>query len=636
MIISHTTNRGDRVKKLLKVLMGLTLVGLVSLFLFYFVATITPLKLDSKQERFTIYDINGSVIYETNFKKAMSWTPIEEIPDSIQEAIISVEDKRFYKHQGFDAIRILQAVLSNIRAGGIVEGGSTITQQMAKNLFLSNDQTFKRKFEELFYAARLEMQYDKKDILEGYLNTLYYGHGIYGIKEAAQYFFSSELNELSHAEIAMLVGIPNGPAIYSPFINPELANQRKNLMLQVMEKNGLISEDEMIQAHDEELIYNTNHDDLNLDAYYIQAVIDQVNVMVKNKEINLSEGGNIYTYYDPNVQAKLSQSFKESTDLSDELESSGLIVEPFSGNILAIQGGKDYTLSQYNRSLYASRQVASTIKPLLYYAALESGFTPSTTFLSVPTTFKIDEENDYSPTNYDEVYPNREISMINAIAMSDNIYAVKTHLFLGSETLYRELISFGINQAMNLPSTALGTVDMSLLELSKIYNTFASCGLFIEPSLISSITNSHQNTLYERDLTSHRLMNLDNTLILNQLLTSTFDLKNRTTNFPTMYGSEPKIQVGAKSGTSNSDSLVIGFNPDYTIAIWSGFDDNRALDKKYYNVSKQIFQQTFNHLYEDATTSSWYSMSNNLEERIVDPISGVESLLGSPYWYLKE
>lgn len=623
-------------KNLIKVLCGFLLFGLVSLFLFYFVASFTPLQLDSKQERFTIYDINGDILYETNFKKALSWTPIEEIPANVQEAVISVEDKRFYKHHGFDLFRIGKAVISNIKAGGVVEGGSTITQQMAKNLFLSNEQTFKRKFEELFYAARLEMQYEKKAILEGYLNTLYYGHGIYGIKAASEFFFNASLEELSTAQIAMLVGIPNGPSLYSPFLHEDYANERKNLILQVMQHNGLISEEERIQAENEVLVYRENTEEKTLDAYYVQAVIDEVNDMVKNSKLDLSEGGNIYTYYDPKVQAQLNQAFKESTDLNNELESSAIITEPFSGNILAIQGGKDYTISQYNRSMYAARQVASTIKPLLYYAALESGFTPATKFLSVPTTFKIDETTDYSPTNYDELYPNREISMINAIAMSDNIYAVKTHLFLGVETLYNELMSFGISQAQALPATALGTVDMSLLELSSIYNTFASCGLYIKPAMISSITNSHQRIMYERETTSKRLMNLDSTLILNQMMTSTFDLKNRTVNFPTMYGSEPMVQVAAKSGTSASDSLVIGFNPDYTIAVWSGFDDNRALDKEYYNVSKLIFQKTFNNLYENVEMATWYQMTNNLEARIVDPITGEESMLGSTYWFMKE
>lgn len=623
-------------RKILKFFLALTLLGFVSLFLFYTVAALTPLELDSKKERFTIYDIHNNVLYETNFKKELTWTPIEEVPERVKQAVVAVEDKRFYKHHGFDLIRITKALISNLSAGRVVEGGSTITQQMAKNLFLSNEQTLTRKIEELFYAARLEMQYDKEAILEGYLNTLYYGHGVYGIKEAAAFFFGCTMEELDTAQLAMLIGIPNGPSLYSPLINEENARSRQAVILEVMTNAGLISAEEMERAKAETLIYNEDHHENTHAAYYIQAVIDEVNAMVSRGEISLKEGGNIYTYYDPEVQKKLVDSFRNNIDLNDELETSAIIMQPFTSNILAIQGGKDYTITQYNRSIYAHRQVASTIKPLLYYTALESGFTPATTLMSTPTTFKIDSQSEYAPTNYNELYPNREISMINAIAMSDNIYAVKTHLFLGMDTLDNAIKAFGIMNSQPVPSLALGTVDMSLLELSTIYNTFASCGLYLKPAMISTITNHYNNVIYERNTQAKRLMNLDSTLMMNQMLTATFDLKNKTVNFPTMYGSEPKVKVGAKSGTSDADSLVIGFNPDYTIAVWSGFDDSRPLNKEYYNISKRIFQSTFNALYDEEEEAAWYQPTNTLTQRRVDPITGKDSLLGSIYWFKKE
>ncbi len=623
-------------RKLLKGFLFLTLLGFLALLIFYVAAALTPIELNSKKERFTIYDIHGDVLYETNFKKELSWTPIEEIPQNVQEAVVAVEDKRFYSHHGFDLLRITKAMFRNLTQGRIVEGGSTITQQMAKNLFLSNEQTFSRKFEELFYAARMEMQYDKDAILESYLNTLYYAHAVYGIRQAAEFFFDCTLDELDTAQLAMLIGIPNGPSLYSPLINEENAKARQSLILQVMENNGLISEEERISAQNETLVYNQDHEENTAASYYIQAVIDEVNAMISRKEINLENGGSIYTYYDPDVQNKLIEAFKANVDMNDELETAAMVTQPFTGNILAIQGGKDFTISEYNRAMYAKRQIASTIKPLLYYTALESGFTPDTRFLSTPTTFQIDEQTEYAPTNYNELYPNREISMINAIAMSDNIYAVKTHLFLGMDTLNNALKSFGITRAQAVPSLALGTVDLSLYELSTIYNTFASCGLYIKPALISSITNGYQNVIYERDTQTQRLMNLDSTLMINQMLTSTFDLRNKTVSFPTLYGSEPRVKVGAKSGTSEADSLIVGFNPDYTIAVWSGFDDARSLSKDYYNVSKRIFQMMFNALYDEEETAPWYQLTNHLEERTVDPITGEEAKLGSVYWFMKE
>lgn len=615
-----------------KLVLVLIVSALTGVLLFYLLAIITPLKLDDKKEQLTIYDINDNILYETNFKKELHWTPIEEIPTFVQEALVSVEDKRFYQHYGFDSLRIAKAVYNNLKAGQIVEGGSTISQQMAKNLFLTQEQTLKRKIEELFYAARMETQYDKAAILEGYLNTLYYGHGVYGIKQAADFFFALPLEALDTAQLAMLIAIPNGPALYSPLINEANAKKRQELILDIFYKNELISIDELQSAKKEVLTYNTEYDDSTIDDYYIQAVLDEL----YNMKLDLSSGARVFTYYDPFVSKQLHESFKQHCDQSSELETSAMITQPFTGNILAIKGGKDYTVSQFNRAYYAKRQAASTIKPLLYYLALDSGFTPATHFLSAPTSFQIDEDNLYSPTNYNSLYPNKEISMINAIAMSDNIYAVKTHLFLGTDSLNQALLDFGFDQSLPNPSLALGTIDLSLFDLTLIYNTFASNGLFIQPSTIAAVSTHQGNILYERDMQLKRLMKLDETLIINQMLTATFDLRNKTINFPTMYGSEPKVITGAKSGTSLADSLVIGFNPDYTLAVWSGFDDNRLLDKEFYNVSKKIYQDTFNRLYADSEIAPWYQPTDHLVKKIVDPITGEPSLIGSVYWFKKE
>lgn len=619
-------------RRFLKIIIGLSCIAITALAIFYLIALLTPVSLDHKQDSMTIYDINHDIIYETNFKKNSKWSDIDEIPQFVVDAVVAVEDKRFYQHHGFDIIRIMKALFSNFTKGYIVEGGSTITQQMAKNLFLSNEQTIKRKIEEIFYAARIEMHYDKRTILEAYLNTLYYGHGIYGIVNASDFFFGKPLNELTVGQVAMLVGIPNGPALYSPFINLEQANQRKATICWMMLQQKVIDEATYQKALKEDLMLVEPQYEQEAQAYYVQAVIDEISTMKLNSE----EGLNIYTYYDPKVQNILLESFHNHADYESECETSAMITQPYTGNILALQGGKDYTISQYNRPLYSKRQFASTIKPLLYYLALVNGFTPSSTFMSTPTTFQLDAENTYTPTNYNEDYPNRDISMINAIAMSDNIYAVKTHLFLGMENLTNALHAFGIKQAQANPSLALGGVDASLEELTRIYNTFASGGQYIQPAFIDQIYSSDGHQLFQRDTHTTKLLQKNETLILNQMLRSTFDIRNKTVNFPTMYGYEPKVITAAKSGTSPYDSLVAGFNPDYTIVVWSGFDDARELDKSYYNIAKAIFQDTFNALYEEEKVAPWYQLNDQLVEKKVDPISGEESLLGSTYWYLKE
>ena len=618
-------------KKLLFLLIYLCLSALLAIYTY---AMLDPLDINETRKSITIYDTNGDVLYESNFKKNMEWTSIDEIPEFIQDAFVSVEDKRFYYHAGFDPLRIAKALKNNILSGGVVEGGSTITQQYAKNLFLTNEQTVSRKIQEFFYATRLEMQYSKAEILEGYLNTLYYGHGVYGVRNAAKFFFDKELKELDTAQVAMLISIPNGPSLYSPYLHPDYAKSRQELILSILAQRELISEQEYQEAKAEVLVYASHEDEQNVygnDEYFITVVLEE---LAQKKLLDKSNTLHVYTSYDPKVQRALMKSIDESMGKENELECAGIVLEPFTSHVLAIAGGKDYTISQFNRAMYAKRQVASAIKPLLYYNALCQGFTPSSTFISQPTTFQV-ENGEYEPHNYSNRYPYREISMINAIAMSDNIYAVKTHLFLGTATLHNSLLDFGIKQSQENPSEALGTVNMSVFELGNIYNTFASEGLYREASFIQRVSDEKNEVIFEVDTQNKRLMDRDKTLVLNQMLTSTYDLRNRTTAYPTMTGSAPKTKVGVKSGTSDWDGWVVGFNPGYTVAIWTGFDDNRFLEKTYYEEAKSIFKKTFDELYPKGD-GPWYSPSDEIEVRYVDPISGKLSSQGSPYWYLKE
>ena len=614
-----------------RIIFGSIFFILTAFILLYTYAFIDRLPLDEQRKNITIYDCNGNVMYESNFKKNMQWTSIDDIPEFIQDAFISVEDKRFYYHAGFDPVRIIKALSTNLVHGDILQGGSTITQQYAKNLFLTNEQTVSRKIQEFFYATRLEMQYSKKDILEGYLNTAYFGHGIYGIQSAAHYFFDSDMKDLSVGETAMLVGIPNGPSIYSPYLHKENAIKRQHLILKLMREHGVITKAEEAQARQEPLVLSQNHKDSQngLNEYYVDAVIAELNEL----SIDLDQEIHVHTNYDPDVQAALDKSIRAHMDMNDELETAGIIVQPFTGNILAIAGGKDYTISQYNRSSQSSRQVASTIKPLLYYCALQQGFTPATQFTSQKTTFRLANNETYAPSNYDDQYANAKISLINAISLSDNIYAVKTHLFLGEDTLHQALLDFDIKQSQPNPSEALGTVNMNLLELSRIYTTFASEGLYVKPTMISSVT-SDDKVLYEHKTTPKRMLQRNETLLLSQLLTSTFDIRNKGYAFPSMYGYQPKVTMAAKSGTSDWDSLVMGYNPEYVIGVWCGFDDNRKLAKQYYANSKKIFQDTINTLYKNQK-NIWYQPSDDIMEVQVNPITGVPSSNGSTYWFLR-
>lgn len=617
-------------KKAAKITAWILFILVSAILLIYTYALIAPLSLSEQRHHITLYDRNGDILYESNFGEDMEWTDLEDIPQQVQDAFVAVEDRRFYLHMGVDPIRIVSALRNNMHSDTL-QGGSTITQQYAKNLFLTNEQTLQRKIEEFFYAVRLEMHYSKADILEGYLNTLYFGHGIYGISEASSYYFGKDMDELSAGELAMLVGVVNGPGAFSPYLHYENAISRQQTVLQVLKDEQVIDEAAYEEAMNEELVILDHRDDEQEDdirAYYIDAVLAELSAMNLTKDQL-----DVYTYFDPQASRALYLSLQENLGSNSEMQAAAVILEPFTDHILAMAGGKSYTESQYNRALHAERQIASTIKPLLYYCALQQGFTPSTTFISQPTTFQLGDNETYAPGNYGDQYPYREISMINAIGMSDNIYAVKTHLFLGTQTLQHALAQYGITADDNA-SLALGTVSLNVCELASIYNSFASEGLYAQPQLISGI-RSKETWIMQDETQMKQLLKRDETLMLSQLLTATYDPKNITYAYPSMLGSAPDVPTAVKSGTSDWDSLCAGYNPQYTLVIWSGYDDNRTLEKADMSHARKIFQATFDRLYE-GREGPWYERPDTLEERRVDPVSGEPSSQGSAYWYKKE
>ncbi len=625
-------------KAVKKLVPAFILVIAISVTSFYLYATFSDVPLLNENSRVLLYDNQNQVFYESNYFKNSTWCNFEDFPTLLTDAVVAVEDKRFYSHLGIDPIRIIKAFAVNLISGSIEEGASTITQQYARNLYLSLDQTYSRKLREIIIATKMEMHYSKQDILEGYLNTVYFGHGIYGFAKAADFFFDKNLNECSIGEIAMLVGIPNGPSYYSPFINLKNSKSRQKIVLNAMAKNGVITQDEADQAWNDEihLAELSEKNIKQIDGYYVDAVIQELRNLNLYTEENIKNGLEVYTYYDNEVQKTLQESIQKH-DPNTGQEIAGVILQPFTFHVLAINGGKDYTTSQYNRILYSTRQIGSTLKPLLYYCALADGFTPSTTFLSSATSFQISEDEVYTPTNFLEIYPETDISMINAIACSDNIYAIKTHLFLGTDLLNSTLNAFGIELTEENISIALGSTNFPLIDLAKIYNTFASEGLVEEPSFIRLVCDAKGNILYENKDEPKQLLKRDETLILTSLLRSPYDIKNITGSTPSMLGYEPYTMTAVKSGTSDWDSLVASYNPNYTMILWTGYDDNKAMTtSEERRVVKEVFQDFYNTLYPKGEEGPWYAPSANIEARRVDPISGQLSINGSLYWYKRE
>ena len=561
--------------------------------------------------------------------ESKEWVSLDNISSYLVDATIVTEDKNFYKHFGFDLLRIIKAGYINIINRSTIQGASTITQQYAKNLFLDFEKTWKRKWEELWYTLRIEANYSKDDILEGYLNTINYGHGKYGIENASKFYFNKSASELSLAEASILVGIPKAPSNYSPIINYDAAKERQLTVLNLMVKNAVISEEEKEAAYNEELIFtksNTNEELTSL-MYYKDAVLKELETINKIPySYSDTKGIRIYTNLDFSAQKNLENSINSSINDNDLIQVSSVMMNPETGGIIALIGGRDYEKSSYNRAIQSKRQVGSTMKPYLYYAALESGFTTSSAFTSEETTFTFSNQNDYSPKNYNNKYGNRPISMAAAVAYSENIYAVKTHLFLGDDALINVARRVGITSKLEkIPSLPLGTNEINIIEMASGYSAFANLGYKVKPHLIERVEDIDGNILYECNHDKEMVLNSTLTFILNNMLTCTYDSAFIDYNYPTAISLANKLShtYSIKSGTTDTDNWYIGYNKNVVSAVWVGYDDNTKLKTSEYKYAQNIwFNSVEGYDIGKDNKDIWYSVPNNVSAIFVDPISG--------------
>ena len=609
-----------KIGKIIGIFILIIVIGMVGLYGYCY---ITP-KMDiNKSQSYYLYDNKEEMVFNNNNK----WISLDKISPYLIDATISTEDKHFYHHIGFDYLRIAKALITNIVSSSLSEGASTITQQYARNLFLNYDKTWERKIDEAMLAIELEVHYTKDEILEGYLNTINYG-GIFGIENASWYYFNKSASDLTLAEASMLAGIPQAPAKLSPINNEENAKKRQNVVLELMVNNKKITENDKIVAYNTPLEYvgKTDDNDITSLLYYRDAVIEELNDIETIPSSLIKTGGlKIYTTLNKEAQVDLENAVKNNIKEGSELQLAGIMIDPNNGEVMALLGGTDYSKSQYNRAINAKRQVGSTMKPFLYYAALESGFTSASSFISEATTFYFANNKTYSPKNYNNHYANGPLSMTAAIAYSDNIFAVKTHLFLGEETLVNMVNRLGISSTMSaIPSLALGTKEISLMEMVCGYGAFASQGYKVDSHFIKRVEDSKGNIIYEYKEEKDLILNPSLTYILSEMLTSTYDTAFISYNYPTLISLLPKIthKYSIKTGTTDSDMLIIGYNKNAVLGIWTGYDDNRKIDANDYYLHKDVWIDTMETYLKDKD-NSWYSVPSNIVGVLVDPITGM-------------
>lgn len=591
------------------------------IFAIYGIAYLTPAPAIGLDHSIELYDKNGELFYASNNDHYGSYVHLSEIDEDVIHAILAIEDQNFYEHSGFDVFGIIRAMITNLVNQSISQGASTISQQYVKNLFLSNEKTWERKLKEAWLTVRLEVHYSKEEILEGYLNALYFGDGIYGIENAAKYYFNHSANNLSVLEASLLAGMINGPELYSPYRNYELTKERQQLVLSRMVDEGYLSQKEYETLKNQDTILYTHDDtsEISTYGYFRQYVYDELTTLGYDSYDGTLK---IYTTIDTTLQNEITQSLNQK--IQTDLQSACVILEPNSGAISVMIGGKNYAESQYNRATNAKRQMASTIKPLLYYEALLNGFHPLSKFISEKTTFYLENNQTYTPTNYNDNYPNKDITMLEAVATSDNIYAVKMHLFLGTSTLASRLEWLGFEDVEENASLALGTEEVTPLQLCAIYNCIASEGTYYEPYAIEKIT-SNGKTLYEHKITSQKRLDSTYCLILSQLLTATFssDLSGTMSNY------QVDSTFAAKTGTSDWDSWLVAYNPNQTITMWAGYDDNQYLDY----ASQTKVRETFQMVFSDKQETTWYQPTSDIVQVPIDLKTCEIKENGQLFWF---
>ncbi|WP_040227522.1 transglycosylase domain-containing protein [Bhargavaea cecembensis] len=582
--VKRRRKRKRLARRLLLFSVSLTVAGLIMYgALLLYIRAAGPPELDVPTA--TVFlDRNGHPIGDRHSGERRYPASLGDISPFLQDAFVAVEDKDFRKHKGFDYSRIAAAVLKDAKAFRKVEGASTITQQFARNLYLSHHKTWTRKINEAIYARRIETFYDKDTILEGYLNTVYFGHGMYGAEAASRFYFGKEADELTLAEASLLAAVPKGPSVYSPIDHPEAARGRQKIILDAMVNQGFVTREQADHALAGRVaLKHGEWDGAEKSApYFLDEVWREAERILKKEGRAIAEGGwTIRTTLDPHHQ-QTAEAAAERWLPDNGLQVGFISMEPETGEITSMIGGHDYAESPFNRVTQAERQSGSAMKPVLYAAALEEGFNPLTFLKSEPTVFTYDDgRQSYEPQNVNGKFAERPISLAQALAISDNIYAVKTIEEIGYKPFKDMAERLGITgNFTDTPATALGTAEVTLYEMTGAYNRIAAGGQRIKPTTIQSITDAAGKTVYRRpDGETRQALDPADAYVLTEMMTGMFDPVFSDYTPATGLSMRPRQTrpYAAKSGTTLSDQYLIGYSPTLTSGIWAGFDEGRQL-----------------------------------------------------------
>ncbi|WP_281519801.1 transglycosylase domain-containing protein [Acidaminococcus timonensis] len=556
--------------------LALILVGFLSVAAFFALAKFTTAKILTKDmapmASSQFFDAKGNLITTVDSEEDRIPVTIDKTPKNLQHAFLAAEDIRFYEHGGIDFRGIGRAIYTYVRWGE-VQGGSTITQQLAKNYFLTQEQTLSRKLHEAFIALQIEQKYTKNEILEMYMNQIYFGQGSYGVETAANTYFGKHVQDLDLAQCAMIAGIPKSPNYYSPLSNPKAAKERQKTVLEQMAKYGFITKEQADEAYAEPLTYKSLNESPGSKKYFIDYVI-QLLVDKFGPDAVYKQGLKVYTTLDPDMQkaaekaAAQTPTYYTDSNKLKQPQSSIVAVDPKTGFIKAMIGGRG--TDQFNRAVMAERQPGSAFKPFVYMNAFEQGATPSDTVQDSPIP------GDWNPQNYDRSF-HGTVTYRTALTYSYNVPAVKVAMKYGPEKIVKLAKKFGITTLVDDDENAviaLGglTHGVTPLEMAGAYGGIANMGKFNKPTPIIKILDRNGKVLYEHKANPTQVVKPETAYMMISMME---DVMTRGTG----RGAAINRPCAGKTGTTSDyhDAWFVGFTPDLACAVWIGDDNNDSL-----------------------------------------------------------
>jgi len=568
-------------------------------------------------------------------RQVREWIPLERIPPMMVQTLLAVEDRRFFSHYGIDPIAVGRALWVNITRGAVVQGGSTLTQQLAKNLYYSPKRTLKRKLQELMAAVVLEFKYRKEEIIESYLNEIYLGQSgsvsIYGIGEAAHRYFGKNVDDLSIEEIALIVGLIKGPNSYSPVRNVSQATERRNVVLRHLRDQGLVTEEVWAKAVKQPVKVVLGQDAMTDAPHFVDYVLREVE---EGSGAGIPEGARIFSTLDPWVQrlavkvvqhglSKLEATYPSLKGAEQPLQASIVVLETKTGRILAMVGGRDYRMSQFNRAVQAHRSAGSLFKPFVYLTAFEAargqgvGLTPASLVEDEPVTLD-SGTGPWSPQNYDRQYRG-PVTVRTALEQSLNVPVVRVAHQVGLAPFTSLMRAFGVTSAMpNNLSVALGSSSVSLLEITSAYAGLSNGGVAIRPIAVSGMVREADDVSWSQTVDRRQAASPQGAYLVTSLLKGVID---RGT------GAKARVlgvqgPVAGKTGTTDGyrDAWFIGYTADMAIGVWVGFDDERAIKLTGAQAALPIWSELAVKLFRRDQPD--FDVPEGLVERRIDPQTG--------------